>query len=60
MIGGPKDDDDLWNINILETKGSWDVATPNVPMDPLNRPLKIEKVKIGTEENPKFANVGDY
>ena len=22
--------------------------------------LKIKKVNIGTEENPKFANIGDY
>ena len=29
-------------------------------MDPMNRPLKIKKVNIGIEENPKFANVGDY
>ena len=26
----------------------------------MNQPLKIRKVNIGTEENPKFANVGDY
>ena len=24
------------------------------------QPLKIRKVNIGTEENPKFASVGDY
>ena len=26
----------------------------------MNHPLKIRKVNIGTEENPKFASVGDY
>ena len=29
-------------------------------MDPLNHPLKIRKVNIGTEENLKFASVGNY
>ena len=50
----------MQNINILEKEGSQDVTSPNVPMDPMNRPLKIKKVNIGIEENPKFANVGDY
>ena len=26
----------------------------------MSQPLKIRKVNIGTEENPKFASVGDY
>ena len=26
----------------------------------MNQLLKIRKVNIGTEENPKFASVGDY
>ena len=26
----------------------------------MNQPLKIRKVNIGMEENPNFANVGDY
>ena len=26
----------------------------------MNQPLKIRKVDIGTEENPKFASVGNY
>ena len=60
MSGGPEDDDDLWNINIPETEGSRDVASPDVPTDPMNQPLKIRKINIGIEENPKFANVGDY
>ena len=29
-------------------------------MDPMNQPLKIRKVTIGMNENPKFASVGDY
>ena len=60
MSRGSDDDDDLWNINISQIEGSQDVARPNVPMDPMNHPLKIRKVKIGMEENPKFTNVEDY
>ena len=26
----------------------------------MNQPLKIRKFNTGTEENPKFASVGDY
>ena len=60
VSGGPEDDDELHNISIPEKEGSRDVAAPDIPTDPMNRPLKIRKVNIGTEENPKFASVGDY
>ena len=60
MTGGSEDDDDLRNINIPETKGSRDVAAPDVLTDPMNQPLKIRNVNIVMEENPNFANVGDY
>ena len=60
MTGGPEDDDDPQNINIPRTEGIWDIAAPDVPTNPMNQPLKTSKVNIGTEENPKFANVGDY
>ena len=26
----------------------------------MSQPLKIRKINIGTENNPKFARVGDY
>ena len=32
----PEDDDELWNINILETKGSRDVTAPDIPIDPMS------------------------
>ena len=60
MTRGPEDGDDLWNINIPETEGSRDVVAPNVLKDPINHPLKIRKVNIGMEENPKFASVRYY
>ena len=56
----PEDDDELSNITILETKGSHDVAAPDVLTDPMNQPLKSRKVNIGAEDNPKFSSVGDY
>ena len=60
MFGKPKDDDEILNINIPETEGSRDIAASDVPIDPMSEPLKIRKVNIGIEENPKFASVGDY
>ena len=56
----PKDDDELRNVNILESKGSHDVAAIDIPMDLMSKPLWIWKVNIGSKENPKFANVRDY
>ena len=60
LSGEPEDDDELRNVNILESKGSRDVAAPDIPTDPMSQPLKIRKVNIGMEENPKFDNIGDY
>ena len=60
IYGRPEDDDEIRHINILEIEGSGDVVAPDVLMDPMNQPLKIRKFNIGTEENPKFASVGDY
>ena len=60
VTGGVEDGNDPQNINILETEVSRDVATLDIPMDPMNQPLKTSKVNIGTEENLKFVNVGDY
>ena len=60
MCHEPKDDDELQNINILETQGSRDFTAPDVPTNPMSQPLKIWKVNIKIEENPKFSSVGDY
>ena len=61
ISGEPEDDDDMRNVNIPKSEGSHNiVATPNIPTDPMSQPLKICKVNIGTKENPKFANIGDY
>ena len=57
ISGEPEDDDDIRNVNILESEGSRNVAAPEIPTDPMSQPLKIRKVNIGTEENPKFSNM---
>ena len=60
VIGRPEDEDDPPNINIQETKGSWDIVMPEMMTDKVNKPLKIQKFNIGTREQPKFTNIGDY
>ena len=60
MTREPEGGDDPRNINISKTEGSQDVMALDVLTDPMNHPLKIRKFNIGTEENPKFVNVGDY
>ena len=60
LCGEPKNDDELHNINIPQTKGIRNVVAPDIPADPMNQPLKIWKFNIETKENPKFASVWDY
>ena len=60
VSGEPEDDDELWNINILEIEGSRDVTTLDIPTNPMNQLLKIRKFNIGTDENQKFVSVEDY
>ena len=55
-----KDDDVLRNVNISESEGSHDVAAPDILTNSMSQLLKIRKVNIGSEENPKFSNIGDY
>ena len=53
-------DDDLTNINILESKGTCVVEGSEISSDQFLKMLKIKKVNIGSLENPKFANIGGY
>ena len=48
VSGGPEDNDELQNINIPELEGSRDVIALDISTDPMNQPLKIRKVNIGT------------
>ena len=55
-----EDDDELLNVNILESEGSHGVIAPDIPMESMDQLLRIWKFNIGLTENPKFANVKDY
>ena len=59
-ITGEPDDDDPLEINILESKGIRIVEGAPITTDRFLKPLKIKKVNSGSEENPKFTNIGDY
>ena len=51
----PEDDDELWNVNILESEGSFGVIDPDILTDSMNQPLRIRKVNIGSTENLKIC-----
>ena len=53
-------DDDRININIPEFEGMCEVEGSGISNDQFLKMLKIKKVNIGSPENPKFANIGDY
>jgi hypothetical protein len=54
------EDDDPQNVNISETEGQRDIEGPRVELPFVGKPIKINKVNIGTEQAPKLENVGDY
>ena len=53
-------DDDPTKINIPESEGTREVKGSGISSDQFLKPLKINKVNIGSLDNPKFANIGDY
>jgi hypothetical protein len=54
------EDDDPRKVNIAETEIRRDVEGPGIELPFIGKPIKINKVNIGTEETLKLANVGDY
>ena len=54
------DDDDPLNINIPKSKGICPVEGFGISSDQFLSPLKIKKDNIGSPDNPKFTNIGDY
>ena len=50
----------MTNINIPDSEGSREVEGSNISNEQFIKPLKIKKVDIGSKDNPKFANIGDY
>ena len=54
------DDDDPCDVNILESKGTHAMKGFGISSDQFLNPLKVKKVNIGSLENTKFTNIGDY
>ena len=54
------EDDDPRNINIPESEGHCEVHGPVVESPEVTQPLKTRQVNIGSEEQPKYATIGDY
>ena len=59
-IKGEPDDDGSHDINILEFKGTRVVQGSCISSKNFLKPLKIKKVNIGSQENPKFSNIRYY
>lgn len=54
------DDQELRHLDIIETKGECGVQGHKFLSPYITQPLKTRKVNIGSEEQPKLSNVGDY
>ena len=59
-ISEEPDDDDPQDIHIQEFEGTRALKGPSLSSSMFSKPLKIKKVNIGSLENTKFANIGDY
>ena len=57
---GELNDLDPLEINIPKLEGIRTVDGDVITTDLSLKPLKIKKVNIGSIENMKFANIGDY
>ena len=57
----PEDEDeDPHSTNIPESEGTRDVGGPQLEIPAITEPIKIKKINIGTDAEPKFASIGDY
>jgi hypothetical protein len=54
------DEDDPCNIHIRNIEGEREVEGPYMELELFSSPIKVNKVNIGTNENPKMETVGDY
>ena len=57
---GETEDDYPYDIQILESEGRRVVEGLGISSNNFLNLLKTMKVNIGSHENPKFANIGDY
>jgi hypothetical protein len=54
------DEDDPHNIHITEVEGEREVEGPSLELEFFSLQIKVNKVNIGTTNNPKMASIGDY
>jgi hypothetical protein len=54
------DEDDPHDIEIKEAKGEREEVGPTIELEFIATLIKINKVNIGTVDNPKMANIRDY
>jgi hypothetical protein len=54
------DEDEPLNIQITKIEGERDVEVPSLASYVFDVPIKVKKVNIGTNDNPKMASIGDY
>ena len=50
----------IQNTNIPKSEGTHDVDGPKLETPAITEPIKIKKINIGTDTEPKFASIGDY
>ena len=55
-----EEEEDPRNVNIPELEGSYDVQGPELELPKIIEKVKIKKINIGIEADPKFASIGDY
>ena len=60
VIGETDDHHHPHDIHIPESKGSWGAKGTILSNDKFMNPHRTKKVNIGSPENPKFSNNGDY
>jgi hypothetical protein len=60
VVGEDQEDEDPRNLQVPETEGEHTVEGPELESVEYAKSLKTHKVNIGTKDNPKFTNIGDY
>jgi hypothetical protein len=61
-LGDPDDLEELRHLTFKESEGTRDVkdTISDGVSSSYTKPLKLQKVNIGTEEHPKMTSIGDY
>ena len=54
------EDEDPRNVNIAESEGLHDVQGATLEIPEITEKVKIKKVNIGIEANPKVSSIGYY